>query len=116
MKFIPTSSAACTARSASPRSTCRNSCPSDDAPKLSTGSFSPVFPSSRYSIEIRRGDRRLQATGESPLLNVGNCERSKEKHLRLGTVPQSPPDVPDSSWDTVLSQLGVPGSRPKWVG
>src|SRR4051794_34000313 len=50
MKFIPTSSAACTDWSASPRSTLRNSCPSDDAPKLSAGSFSPVFPSSRYSM------------------------------------------------------------------
>src|SRR5262245_31423131 len=50
MKFIPTSSAACTDSRASRESTVRNSCPSDDAPKLSTGSFSPVLPRTRYSM------------------------------------------------------------------
>ncbi len=37
MKFMPQSSATWTARSASFRSTRRNSCPSDEAPKLRTG-------------------------------------------------------------------------------
>src|SRR5947209_11166923 len=93
MKFMPQSSATWTARRASLTSTGRNSCPSDDAPKLSTGKVRPVFPSGRRSMTppsihahadgqqqvgeallvgcldgqhvVRRGDRRV----EIPLLD-----------------------------------------------
>src|SRR5437868_717378 len=50
MKFIPESRATCTDCSASPTSTCRNSCPSDEAPKLRTGSVRPVLPRTRRSM------------------------------------------------------------------
>ena len=50
MKFMPRSRATRTDRKASLRSTGRNSWPSDEAPKLSTGSFRPVLPRSRCSM------------------------------------------------------------------
>src|SRR5215211_189440 len=57
MKFMPRSSATRTLRSASPTSTCRNSCPSDDAPKLRTGTVRPVLPRGRRSISLDLNDR-----------------------------------------------------------
>src|SRR5258708_33522626 len=50
MKYRPAGRAGGTDGSASPRSTARNSWPSDDAPKLSTGSVRPVLPRGRRSI------------------------------------------------------------------
>src|SRR6267378_2187559 len=50
MKFIPASKATWTERIASLMSTLRNSWPRDDAPKLMTDRFSPVFPSGRCCI------------------------------------------------------------------
>src|SRR5258708_35423714 len=53
MKFKPQSSATCTERMASSRVICRNSCPSEEAPKPSTGTCKPVLPKVRCCI--RRG-------------------------------------------------------------
>src|SRR6267143_319856 len=53
MKFKPQSSATVTERMASSRVICRNSCPSEEAPKPSTGNCKPVLPKVRCCI--RRG-------------------------------------------------------------
>src|SRR6266581_2664849 len=50
MRFMPQSSATCTERMASSRVICRNSCPSEEAPKPSTGTCKPVLPKVRCCI------------------------------------------------------------------
>src|ERR1700676_3531706 len=52
MKFMPHSSATWTERSASCTSTCRNSCPSDEAPKLTTGNIKSVRPRRRCCMVL----------------------------------------------------------------
>src|SRR5260370_37922792 len=50
MKLRPQSSATCTERMASSRVICRNCCPSEEAPKPSTGNCKPVLPKVRCCI------------------------------------------------------------------
>src|SRR5688572_25243567 len=82
MKFMPQSSATRTVRSASLISTLRNSCPSEEAPKLRTGSFRPVLPSGRVFIEIR-----------NPKLEIRNkSEIQKQETLGTRTTFTAPKD------------------------
>ena len=69
MKFMPRSSATRTERTASFKSTGRNSCPRDEAPKLRTGSVRPVLPSERRSIgSIHSHADRQKEVGEALLV------------------------------------------------
>src|SRR5713101_5286700 len=67
MKFKPQSSATCTERMASSRVICRNSCPSEEAPKPSTGNCKPVLPKARCCI--RRGVFNSEAPSRKTLFN-----------------------------------------------
>jgi hypothetical protein len=69
-----------------------------------------------FPINTRRGDRRLQATGESPSSDVENSERTGKGPLHLGTVAGSPPDVPASSRDNGSFSTWGPGFPPEVGG
>src|SRR6266853_1218946 len=67
MKLRPQSSATCTERMASSRVICRNSCPSEEAPKPSTGICKPVLPKMRCCI--RRGVFNSEAPSRKTLFD-----------------------------------------------
>src|SRR5436190_23841925 len=63
MKFSPHSSATRTLASTSSSFTLRNSCPSDDAPKLRMGSWRSVWPRRRVCMRKRSARAHLRFRG-----------------------------------------------------
>src|SRR5690242_17349416 len=74
MKLSPQSNATRTERSASSRATGRNSCPSDDAPKLRIGSCNPVLPKGRVFM-------RRNVTTKTDFGKLGLARSHGEQHI-----------------------------------